>query len=275
MANHTFEHCSLDQLLIKIKKHNNGEKAILIFRDTTSGPLVGHFRHSSTPLSSKQFVLRSPSSTGTMFDAIKMSRFLTNNVDEDLFPRMFIMTPNGNLLAYSTPADTKSLRDRAALISVAWKERESGTRNRSSRPGSPASAASSAISTGSLETITIEVDTSTIMVRAIQPNLLFVLIGAALPNQKQDFKVFGELHGPLHSTRSGLSEDSKSALGSLPRGSPSKHSTSNASTFSQKEKDVKNGLLQIQRKKLDAMVQFLRQNFDKAGFVLPSNHPLV
>lgn len=181
------------------------------------------------------------------------------------------MTPNATLLAYSIPTDVKDLKDMAALVSMMWKEREAALHGGSKRSESPASIASSEVSVGSLETLTIESGSNNFLARAIQPQLLFVLVGGVPPGRQKELKVTSEVNGDLRYPSSEPSEDSKSQPGSLSRGSPSRRSTSNFSTLSQREKDMKLGLLHIQRKKLDTMVRFIKGEFNAMGFVMPSD----
>lgn len=41
--------------------------------------------------------------------------------------------------------------------------------------------------------------------------------------------------------------------------------------MSQRDKDIKLGALHIQRKKLDAMTKFIRDDFNSKGFVMPDD----
>jgi hypothetical protein len=43
------------------------------------------------------------------------------------------------------------------------------------------------------------------------------------------------------------------------------------STMSSRERDVKGGALHIQRKKIDALTEYLRSDFDAKGFVMPDD----
>ncbi|KAK0650689.1 hypothetical protein DIS24_g6563 [Lasiodiplodia hormozganensis] len=218
-----------------------------------------------------------------MLNVKRLSDLLAKNVDARLYPRMFVMSPNGTLLAYSTPANIKELRDQAALISMAWKEHElnihSGADDAdhegSSAPPQP------------LETLTIEFDNNNLIVRAIQQKLLLVLVGGVPPGRKQTFKITPETQGgPRYPTEiaglsggrhDGVIEPSQSSeasgQGADLVGSPEAPSTASIadSTMSQREKDMKLGALHIQRKKLDAMTRFIRQDFERKGFVMPDD----
>lgn len=186
------------------------------------------------------------------------------------------MSPNGTLLAYSTPANIKELRDQAALISMAWKEHELNVHSEAHDAGHNGSSP--------LETLTIEFDNNNLIVRAIQPKLLLVLVGGVPPGRKLSFKITPETQGgpryPIEipglsgGRHDGVIEPSQSsessALGPALVGSPEAPSIAD-STMSQKEKDMKLGALHIQRKKLDAMTRFIRQDFERKGFVMPAD----
>lgn len=164
-----------------------------------------------------------------------------------------VMSPSGTLMAYTTPIDIRELRDQAALISMAWKDHSSKL---SSNPdtGSPPS----------LETLTIETSNNNIIARAIQPALLLVLVGGVPPSQKDVFKITPEAHGDPRYPPLDLSEDGEALVGSG-------KAASVLSTMSSRDKDVKGGALHIQRKKIDALTDYLRRDFDAKGFVMPDD----
>ncbi|KAK7569558.1 hypothetical protein IWX91DRAFT_327592 [Phyllosticta citricarpa] len=195
------------------------------------------------------------------------------------------MSPNGTLLAYSRPANIKELRDQAALVSMAWKEHEHTIRSETTHFENHDSSASSR---APLETLTIEFDNGNLIVRAIQPKLLLVLVGGVPPGRKQSFKVTPEIQGsaryppeasypssnghdkviPPASTISPNSSQDPTSMGSPD--APSSVSVAE-SHMSQREKDTKLGPLYVQRKKVDAMTDFIRQDFDRRGFVMPDD----
>lgn len=194
------------------------------------------------------------------------------------------MSPNGTLLAYSKPVDIKELRDQAALISMVWKEHEGSLKQKGEQAtSSDASSSHSSNGNSALETLTIEFASNNLIVRAIQPKLLLVLVGGVPPGHDAPFKITAEAYGePRYphealSPPAGKSSDGNATL-SHGQGDPVEgSSTAQLSTsipeshMSQMEKDVKMGLLHIQRKKLDAMTRFLRTDFDAKGFVMPDD----
>jgi hypothetical protein len=192
------------------------------------------------------------------------------------------MSPNGTLMAYSTPVDIKDLRDQAALISMAWKEHEASFHAKQAKHRDQSE---SEESPSELETLTIEFQHNNIIIRAIQPKLLLVLVGGVPPSRRTIFKVTAEAHGdprypPIEGSESpsastNVPQSDASAELSVPtnedRSLSKKKTASIASNLSQKEKDVKVGVLHIQRKKLDALTNFIRADFDSKGFVMPDD----
>ncbi|KAF2713393.1 hypothetical protein K504DRAFT_370902 [Pleomassaria siparia CBS 279.74] len=216
-----------------------------------------------------------------MLNALKLSELLAKNVDPQLYPRMFVMSPNGTLMAYSTPVDIKDLRDQAALISMAWKEHEASFLAKQARPNNQTEPEES-----SLETLTIEFQHNNILIRAIQPKLLLVLVGGVPPSRRTLFKVTTEAFGDLRYPPIEVLESDTESVKRLPQSDASAESASPTdevrgiakaktpsimSHMSQKEKDIKVGVLHIQRKKLDALTAFIRADFDSKGFVMPDD----
>lgn len=189
------------------------------------------------------------------------------------------MSPNGNLLAYSTPVNIKELRDQAALISTAWKEHCIGRQTQSApdprkdydRDNSEAAPHSDMKPT--LETLTIEAENCNILVRSLQPELLFVLIGELPPNKAQKFRITAEGSGESRHPIMGSSESvntptaAHSATGKL-------KAPSISSTMSQREKDINLGVLHVQRKRLDALTDYIQRDFKDSGFVMPADWAL-
>ncbi|KAF2456814.1 hypothetical protein BDY21DRAFT_287453 [Lineolata rhizophorae] len=213
-----------------------------------------------------------------MLNPKKLSELLSNNVDPRLYPRMFLMSPNGTLIAYSTPVNIKELRDQAALISLVWKDYE----EQKLPQGSSSSEASSTSRT--LYTLTIEFSQCNILVRAVQPKMLFVLIGGVYQGHKQDFKITAEVDGdsrypsgsaspctgaPLPGSGTGNSSDQeyRKDLNLLSEG----QSEDAAKDI---HEEVGRVTIHLQRKKLEAMYAFIRSEFDSRGFVMPDNPSL-
>jgi hypothetical protein len=183
------------------------------------------------------------------------------------------MSPNGNLLAYSTPVNIKELRDQAALISAAWKEQCIGRQTQSTpdpRKDSAREDAEAAQQNGlkpPLETLTIQAENCNILVRSLQPELLFVLIGELPPNKVQPFKITAESHGDLRYPTPESAEAPHGASNTL-------KAPSIRSSMSQREKDVRLGVLHVHRKRLDALTEYLQGDFKDSGFIMPADWAL-
>ncbi|CAI6331630.1 unnamed protein product [Periconia digitata] len=217
-----------------------------------------------------------------MLNALRLSELLAKNADPRLYPRIFVMSPNGTLMAYSTPVDIKELRDQAALISMAWREHSSQSSS-STNPQSPTYVPDNEPDPqAKLEILTIETQHNNIIVRAIQPSLLLILVGTVPPSRKTVFSITPEYEGdsrypPEEEPFSSSHGDSNSPAAVVSVGTPGgsdrgkKRTPSILSTMSTRDKDVKLGALHIQRKKIDALTAFIRKDFDAKGFVMPDD----
>jgi len=195
-----------------------------------------------------------------------------------------VMSPNGTLLAYSTPVDIRDLRDQAALISMAWKEHEAALHAKAGKGSIHSGAGQAEENSSLLETLTIEFQYNNVIVRAIQPNLLLVVVGSVPPSRKREFKITAEAYGdprypPAEHQETASTvqpeETQSTNQSSSPTGTDSgtvqRPGSIAPSHMSQLEKDIKVGVLHIQRKKVDAMTEFIRQDFDARGFVMPDD----
>jgi hypothetical protein len=179
------------------------------------------------------------------------------------------MSPNGTLLAYSKPVQTKELRDQAALISMTWKDNCQGRQKQSARNGPSQDQSLKP----ALRTLTIETPDCNIIVRLLQPELLLVLIGRIAPGKKQGFKISAEGQGDSRypeaddpDSRPGSSNEDRLAVkGKAP---------SLLSNMSQRDRDIRGGALHVQRKRLDALAEYVLQDFGDTGFVMPADADL-
>ncbi|KAF2847455.1 hypothetical protein T440DRAFT_403399 [Plenodomus tracheiphilus IPT5] len=220
-----------------------------------------------------------------MINIAKVSEWLTQNANEQLYPRLFLMSPNGTLLAYSKPVDIKELRDQAALISMVWKDNCAG---REKLPSRTESAQESRLKSA-LRTLTVETEDCNILVRFLQSELLLVLVGTIPPSKRQRFRITAEGYGdsrypetdtlgsrPGSSSRllqtdgAGESATNFSSDRSLAKGK----APSIASNMSQREKDIRTGTLHVQRKRLDALADYVLRDFEDTGFVMPADSDL-
>ena len=203
------------------------------------------------------------------------------------------MSPNGTLLAYSTPVDIKELRDQAALISIAWKEQCQGRqkppipdhRKDSARNDNSATVAQSLKS--ALKTLTIQSRDCNILVRLLQPELLLVLVGNIPPKKSQTFKIKAEGYGDLRypstdafpsrpgSSSNLLQGDAAADSEPMSADGPTKGKTpSLLSSMSQRDMDIRMGVLHVQRKRLDALADYALRDFESTGFVMPADSDL-
>jgi hypothetical protein len=207
-----------------------------------------------------------------------------------------LMSPNGTLLAYSTPVDIKELRDQAALISIAWKEHchgrqkppAPGHRKDSARNDNSATATASQALQPALRTLTIQSQNCNILVRLLQPELLLILVGNIPPKKSQTFRINAEGYGdprypPIDVSLSRPGSSSNFMQGDAagdqfrlagPDGSGKGKAPSIMSNMSQREKDIRNGVLHVQRKRLDALADYALRDFESTGFIMPADSDL-
>lgn len=203
------------------------------------------------------------------------------------------MSPNGTLLAYSTPVDIKELRDQAALISIAWKEQSQGRQrppvpdNRKELSRNDDSSNASQALKPALRTLTIQSRDCNILVRLLQPELLLVLVGNIPPNRNQSFNLTAEGYGDPRYPSADTSPSGPGSSSNLLQGdaaadpdtvdggvSIKAKTPSLRSNMSQRDKDVRLGVLHVQRKRLDALAGYALQDFESTGFVMPADSDL-
>jgi hypothetical protein len=202
------------------------------------------------------------------------------------------MSPNGTLLAYSTPVDIKELRDQAALISIAWKEQCQGRQkppvpDRKDSARNDNSANTSQTLKSALRTLTIQSRECNILVRLLQPELLLVLVGNIPPKKSQTFKISAEGYGdPRYpsvdsspsrpgSSMNMLSGDAAANSEFASADALAKRKTPSInSNMSQRDVDIRLGVLHVQRKRLDALANYALQDFEGTGFVMPADSDL-
>lgn len=97
-----------------------------------------------------------------MLNTKNLSTLLSCNVHPELYSRLFIMSETGMLVAYSTPANIKAVRDQAALISMVWDEHTNGPLAQPDR---------------TIQALTMEAGTHNIIARPLYRDLLLVIVG--------------------------------------------------------------------------------------------------
>ncbi|PNS21869.1 hypothetical protein CAC42_467 [Sphaceloma murrayae] len=204
-----------------------------------------------------------------MINVKALNKLLTDNSDGKLIIRWFMMTPNGSLLAYTTPSDMRELRDQVALISMTWKEQLDVREEQADELGHPNRDRAPV-----MLTMTMEFENRNLLIRYLQSNLLLVLEGGVPPRRARQLQVTTE--GPHDARYPG--DDSGGANGSADErkkaqqhhGAPSSPSAgSEASTTMSVRR--RNHVLDIHRKKLDSMTGIIRSELAKARFEMPKD----
>jgi hypothetical protein len=222
-----------------------------------------------------------------MFNAKYISEVLTRNCGELFCPRMFLMTPDGILLSYSTPADIKQLRDQAALVSMAWKNHDLMKDSAQKQPSVQSDIEDKDARPRPLTTMTIQTTHVNILVRAFQPQMLLVIVCGLPDSVRQLFRITAEYMGdprfppeayPPESAKAQATEDSNGNVGgesdselydsSIPE--PGPYPTNPSDT----EKDMFLGVLHCQRRKLEVMAEGLLKECGLEDFVMPEGMPL-
>ncbi|KAF2760225.1 hypothetical protein EJ05DRAFT_474115 [Pseudovirgaria hyperparasitica] len=179
-----------------------------------------------------------------MLEIKALSDFLSRNAHEIYSPVIFVMSPNGTLIAYNTPVeDIKALRSRAAIVSMVWNDRSYLVQQGASHPN-PTEDSDASISGPELENLTIEAEDANIFACSVQKGLILVMEGVAPPGRKAMWKVTPEVAGAPRYPLSGASGREAA-------------------------------LLDKQRSKVEGMVAHLREDFAESGFVMPDGSAFV
>jgi hypothetical protein len=211
-----------------------------------------------------------------MLNAKALSDLLSSNRDDRLCKRWYLMTPNGTLLAYSKPADINDLRKQAAMAAISWQEYQHHHQQQQHRAAAPpddeeeggkirtdarAHDRPSPLPFLLLHTLTIETESSNIIMQSIQKHLLLVLEGGVAPRRAGFVKaVTAEGEGGVR-----LLADGEAAGTSSSSSPPSSGNAAAAST------KIAANVLKLQRKKLDALAEVIVQDFEKTGFRMPED----
>lgn len=190
-----------------------------------------------------------------MLNAKALTEAFSKNSDQQLCKRWFLMTPNGTLLAYSKPTNIRELRKQAAVAALSWQEHQEPARGDSMGPGGgPEKIAMPSL----LRTLTIESESSNIIVRKIQPQLLLALEGG-VPPRRRTFEPRVTPEGPGDAPYP--SHDGKPINSAL--------SSSVSSIAESTQSSASRSVLSLQRKKLDALASAIARNFEETGFKMP------
>lgn len=192
-----------------------------------------------------------------MLNSRALSELLSRNSDARLCKRWLLMTPNGTLLAYSQPSDAKDLRKQAAMAAISWQQQYTAL-HENSLGGDDST--NEVPKSRELCTLTIESDTSNTIVRQVQPQLLLVLDGGVPPRRRTfEPRITAEGPGGEHYS---LNELKAPTSGLQPSASTASFAASTKSTAAA-------SILEMQRKKLDAMASAITAEFHQTGFQMP------
>lgn len=188
-----------------------------------------------------------------MLNARALGELLSQNSDQRLCKRWFLMTPNGTLLAHSQTENLKDLRKGVTAAALSWQEQ-----NEIARHLSGSSEGTFATASAHLHTLIFESASKNVLIRKLQPQLLLVLEGG-VPPRKPSFEVRITVEGadgqPLRRHAAGDSS---------PSASVSSKAESSMSTATA-------GVLALHRRKLDAMAEAILNDFEQTGFKMPEN----
>lgn len=196
-----------------------------------------------------------------MLNVRGLTELLTQNRDDKLCKRWWLMTPNGTLLAYSHPANTRDLRNQAAMAALSWQEHEfakiSEAGVEDDEDHDPADFVDH------IRALTIEGDTSNLIITRVQSHMLLALEGG-VPPRRAGF----EPKTTAESADDDQYPPDDLNMASLPSdaGISSRASSmiSNAAT----------SVLRLQRKKLEALANVIIDEFERTGFEMPEEGAL-
>lgn len=204
------------------------------------------------------------------------------------------MTPNATLLAYSQPNNVRQIRDQATLISMAWRDHmEKYGIRQSASEGESSPVEKASVKDGMLETLTVELESGNVLVRAIQPQLLLVLVGGSFTgfqgDATQDCRITPEIKGsPSYPAADWQPLDmlasSPASVREIPEGMKQQQPVSNIKVVQQEEqpaevseaeREIRTAILKLQRDKIAAACEHMRRDFSQRGFIMPedSNGP--
>ena len=191
-----------------------------------------------------------------MLNVKGLTELLSQNTDGKLCKRWWLMTPNGTLLAYNQPTNTKEIRKQAAMIALSWQEHEIASVERD--PDIHEEDHDPAEHVDHIRALTVEAANSNILATRVQAHLLLVLEGG-VPPRRQGFEPKTTAESP---------DDDQ-----YPPEDPSLANLANDATVSSRASSINSnatiGVLRLQRKKLEAMANAIIDEFERTGFDMP------
>lgn len=187
-----------------------------------------------------------------MLNVKALTELLSHNRDNRLCKRWYLMTPNGTLLAYSQPTDVNDLRKQAAIAVTTWQEHERRDPNGHFGVGFR-EMREDGEERKPLHFLVIESDSSNVLLRRVQEQLLLVLEGGVPPRRPG-----------FCSTVTTESMDGEQQRW------PAENSSDASSIRSSASSTLAN-ILKLQRSKLDALAEAIIADFEQAGFHMPDD----
>jgi hypothetical protein len=191
-----------------------------------------------------------------MLNSRAINELLSRNRDDKLCKRWYLMTPNGTLLAYSQPVNINDLRKHAAIAAICWQERQ----QRRDAPGDdeaevPGEIREDCVEHIPLHVLVIESETSNIIMRQIQAQLLLVLEGGVPPRRAAFVK--------------SITAEGADGTRLLPNQKLGSADATSTMAPDEKVGKVAANVLKLQRKKLDALADVVLGDFETTGFRMP------
>lgn len=196
-----------------------------------------------------------------MLNVKGLTELLTQNKDDKLCKRWWLMTPNGTLLAYSHPANTRDLRNQAAMVALSWQEHELAKIHEAGDEDDEDIDPADFVD--HIRALTIEGESSNTIVTRVQAHLLLVLEGG-VPPRRQGFEPKTTAEGSDDDQYPPEDHD----ITNIPKDATI--SSRASSTISSAAVSV----LRIQRKKLEALANALIDEFERTGFEIPEEGAL-
>ncbi|KAI5369721.1 hypothetical protein Slin14017_G006000 [Septoria linicola] len=193
-----------------------------------------------------------------MLNSKGINELLSRNRDDRLCKRWYLMTLNGTLLAYSQPVDINDLRRQAAIAAISWQEHQHpDARGDDEADFTGEIREDVQVRQNPLHVLIIESETSNIIMRQIQEQLLLVLEGGVPPRRAAFVKSI---------TAEGMN-GVRLQSGQGERGTDVTSSTASDTNVSK----VAANVLKLQRKKLDALADVVLGDFQATGFRMPQD----
>jgi len=193
-----------------------------------------------------------------MLNAKALNELLSQNRDNRLCKRWYLMTPNGTLLAYSQPTNINDLRKQAAMAAITWQEHEKQHPEGDMADGFQHEIREELGPQEPLHVLTIESESANVLVRRVQEHLVLVLEGGVPPRKTgAERRITAEGADGTHRQQPPPHEsgDSTSIRSSATQGTSSSGLAAN--------------VLKLQRNKLDALAEAIIAEFKQTGFKMP------